>query len=140
MLLQSRNLTVPEKVILRGHTTSAAPFLQVTSAFIQQGILVLLQLCTPAVDVTIYYANQTTGILPDPGADKGGEGKSKRAEKYIWNEQNERKARRASGDNVLPDQFQTVASVLASDWCQKNTSFLASIRSRNGGDRLELVW
>ena len=26
------------------------------------------------------------GILGDPGADKGGEGKSKRAEKYIWNE------------------------------------------------------
>ena len=25
-------------------------------------------------------------ILGDPGADKGGEGKSKRAEKYIWNE------------------------------------------------------
>ena len=22
-------------------------------------------------------------------------------------------------DNVLPDQFQTVAAVLASDWCQK---------------------
>ena len=64
--MQSRNLTVPEKVILRGHTASAAPFLQVTSAFIQQGILVLLQLCTPAVDVTIYYANQTTGILGDP--------------------------------------------------------------------------
>ena len=54
VLLQSRNLTVPEKVILRGHTTSAAPFLQVTSAFIQQGLLVLLQLCTPAVDVTLF--------------------------------------------------------------------------------------
>ena len=26
-------------------------------------------------------------ILGDPGADKGGEGKSKRAEKYIWNEE-----------------------------------------------------
>ena len=40
--------------------------------------------------------------------------------------------KRAPGDNVLPDQFQTVAAVLASDWCQKNTS-------QNGGDRLELV-
>ena len=28
----------------------------------------------------------TQGILGDPGADKGGEGKSKRAEKYIRNE------------------------------------------------------
>ena len=27
------------------------------------------------------------GILGDPGADSGGEGKSKRAEKYIWNEE-----------------------------------------------------
>ena len=61
MLLQSRNLTVPEKLILRGYTTTAAPVLQVTSALIEQGILVLLQLCTPAVDVRIYYANQTTG-------------------------------------------------------------------------------
>ena len=26
-------------------------------------------------------------ILGDPGEDKGGEGKSKRAEKYIWNEE-----------------------------------------------------
>ena len=26
-------------------------------------------------------------ILRDPGADKGGEGKSKRAGKYIWNEE-----------------------------------------------------
>ena len=27
------------------------------------------------------------GILGDPGADKGGKGKSKRVEKYIWNEE-----------------------------------------------------
>ena len=27
----------------------------------------------------------------------------------------------------LTDQFQTVAAVLASDWCQKNTSFLLPI-------------
>ena len=32
-------------------------------------------------------------------------------------------ARRAPGDNVLPDQFQTVAAVLASDWCQKTQVF-----------------
>ena len=29
----------------------------------------------------------------------------------------------------------TVAAVLASDWCQKNTSFLAPIRGQNRGDR-----
>jgi len=39
------------------------------------------------------YANLKSGeirvkdILGDPGADKGGEGKSKRAEKYIWHEE-----------------------------------------------------
>ena len=43
MLLQSCNLTVPEKLILRGYTTTAVPVLQVTSALIEQGILVLLQ-------------------------------------------------------------------------------------------------
>ena len=61
-------------------------------------------------------------ILGDPGADSGGEGKSKQAEKYGTKEK-QRTARRAPGDNVLPDQFQTVAAVLASDWCQKNTKF-----------------
>ena len=40
----------------------------------------------------------------------------------------------------LTSPVPTVAAVLASDWCQKNTSFLAPIRSQNGGDRLELVW
>ena len=29
----------------------------------------------------------TQSILGDPGADKGGKGKSKRVEKYIWNEE-----------------------------------------------------
>ena len=42
--------------------------------------------------------------------------------------------------NVLPDQFQTVAAILPSDWAEKHKSFLAPIRSQNGGDRLELVW
>ena len=47
--------------------------------------------------------------------------------------------RRAPG-TIVPDQLQTVAAVLASDWCQKTCVFLAPIRSQNGGDRLELVW
>ena len=34
----------------------------------------------------------------------------------MWREEKKRTARRAPGDNVLPDQFQTVAAVLASDW------------------------
>ena len=69
----------------------------------------------------------------------GGEGKSKRTEKF-WHEEKQRTARRAPADNVLPDQFQTVAAVLPSDWAEKLKSFLAPIRSQNGGDRLELVW
>ena len=40
----------------------------------------------------VFDLNETTSspfnfILGDPGADKGGEGKPKRAEKYIWNEE-----------------------------------------------------
>ena len=51
----------------------------------------------------------------------------------------EKKARRAPGDNVLRDQFQTVAAILASDWCQKTFVFFCPIKRQNGGDRLELV-
>ena len=46
---------------------------------------------------------------------------------------------KSPGDNVLPDQFQTVAAVLTSDWAEKHKRFLAPIRSQNGGDRLELA-
>ena len=58
----------------------------------------------------------------------------------IWNEEKKRTARRAPGDNVLPHQFQTVAVVVVSDWCQKTFVFLCPIRRQNGGDRLKLVW
>ena len=34
--------------------------------------------------------------------------------------------------NVLPDQFQTVAAVLASDWCQKTCVFLHNYLSYSG--------
>ena len=43
-------------------------------------------------------------------------------------EKKERTARRAPGDNVLPDQFQTVAAVMASDWCQKTCVFLRNLQ------------
>ena len=66
-------------------------------------------------------------ILGDPGADSGDEGKSKRVEKCGPKKSKERRARRAHGDNVLPDQFQTLAAVLAFDWCQKTCVFLAPI-------------
>ena len=64
----------------------------------------------------------------DPVADSGGEGKSERAEKMA-----RRKVLRGEEsprDNVLPDQFQTVAVVLASDWCQKTFEFFCPIRGQ----------
>ena len=76
-------------------------------------------------------------ILGDPGADSRGKAKFKQAEKYGTKESKERPEEPLK---TIPDQFQTVPAVLASDWCQKNTSFLAPIRSQNGGDRLEVVW
>ena len=57
---------------------------------------------------------KTPGILGDPGADSGGEGKSKRAEKHGTKKSKERG--------------------------KSSNSSLAPIRSQNGGDRLELVW
>ena len=77
-------------------------------------------------------------ILGDLGADSGDEGKSKRRENMA--RRKKRTARRAPGDNILPAQFQTVAVVLASDWCQKTFVFFCPIRRQNDGDRLELVW
>ena len=35
----------------------------------------------------VVLPHELLSILGDPGADKGGEGKSKRVEKYIWNEE-----------------------------------------------------
>ena len=64
-------------------------------------------------------------ILGDPGADSRGEGKSKRAGKYGAKKSKERRE-----ENVLPDQFQTVAAVLPSGWCQKTLCFSAQSEGR----------
>ena len=69
----------------------------------------------------------------------GAREKSKRAEKNGTKKSKERREE-PPGDNVLPDQLHTVAAVLPSDWAEKHKSFLAPIRSQNGGDCLELVW
>ena len=100
-------------------------------------------------------------ILGDPGADSRGERKSKQAGKYGTKKSKERREEPLGTMSyqtsskwsppfwlligvrktyVLPDQFQMVTVVPASDWCQKTCVFLAPIRSQNGGDRLELVW
>ena len=58
----------------------------------------------------------------------------------IWHEEKKRTVRRAPGENVLPDQFQTVVVILASDQCQKTFVFFCPIGRQNGSDCLELVW
>ena len=65
-------------------------------------------------------------ILGDPGADSGREGKSKRAKKY---DTKNSKERREKPQGTM--SYQTSS---------KHKSFLAPIRSQDGGDRLELVW
>ena len=42
-------------------------------------------------------------------------------------EEKSRTTRRAPGDKVLTDQFQTAGVVLASDWCHKTFVFLCPI-------------
>ena len=65
-------------------------------------------------------------ILGDPGAVSGDGEKSKTGEKNSGEEKS-RTRRRAPGDNVLTDQFQTVRPVLASDWSQKTFVFFCPI-------------
>ena len=52
--------------------------------------------------------------------------KLNRREKNLGKEKS-RTRRRAHGDKVLMDQFQTVRLVLASDWCQKTIVFFCPI-------------
>ena len=56
-------------------------------------------------------------ILRDPGADKGGEGKSKWVEKYGTKKSKERR------EEPPGTKFQMVTAVLAADWCQKTFVF-----------------
>ena len=56
-----------------------------------------------------------------------GTGKSLKRAKKNSGEEKSRTWRRAPGDKVLKDQFQTVAVVLAFDWCQKSFVFFCPI-------------
>ena len=56
-------------------------------------------------------------------------GKSKRANEN-GDEEKHSRARRAPGDTLLPDQFQTVGVILNSDWCQKFLVFFCPIRGQ----------
>ena len=74
-------------------------------------------------------ASLLLGILGDPGANRGGKGKSKQ-EKENGNEEKHSQARRTPGDMFLPGQFQTVGVILNSDWCQKFFVFFCPIRGQ----------
>ena len=77
-------------------------------------------------------------ILGDPGADSGDEGKSKRAEKCGTKKSKERRE-----EPLGTMSYQTSSKRSPPFWLligARKTSFLAPIRSQNGGDRLELVW
>ena len=56
-----------------------------------------------------------------------GTGKSLKRAKKNSGEEKSRTRRRAPGDKVLTDQFQTARPVLASDWCQKTFVFFCPI-------------
>ena len=90
-----------------------------------------------ATDLTILKPSFLPGnILGDPGADSGDEGKSKRAEKYGTKKSKERRE-----EPLGTMSYMTSSKRSPPFWLLIGaTSFLAPIRSQNGGHRLELVW
>ena len=68
-----------------------------------------------------------TSFKGDPGANRGGNRKSKRAKKN-GDEERHSRAKRAPGDMFLPDQFQKVGIIRNSDWCQKFFMIFCPIR------------
>ena len=101
-----------------------------TKALLLDYITTLLKrfddLCVPKykADSFTFLSLMALSILGDPGADRGGKGKSKRA-KENGDEEKHSTARRVPGDKFLPDQFQTAEVILNSDWCQKFFVFSA---------------
>ena len=85
------------------------------------------------------HQNGPSQILGDPGADSGGEGTSKRLEKYGTKKSKERRK-----EPLATMSYQASSKRSPPFWLligqKKHESFLAPIRSQNGGDRLELVW
>ena len=68
----------------------------------------------------LWPSSETQGQLVGAGKSVNGREKNSCAEKS-------RATRRAPGDKVLTDQFQTAGVVLASDWCHKTLVFLCPI-------------
>ena len=82
---------------------------------------------------------QCWAILGDPGADSGGEGKSKQAEKYGM-----KKSKGQREEPLGTISYQTSSQQSLPFWlligARKLLCFLAPIRSQSYGDCLELVW
>ena len=89
---------------------------------------------------TTCHSIEALVILGDPGADSGDEGKSKRPKRCGTKKRKERREEPLGTMSYQTSSKRSPPFCLASDWCQKTCVFLAPIRSRNGGDRLELVW
>ena len=82
-------------------------------------------------NLVVNSSSETQGQIV--GARESLNGQKNMARRKIKNGEN------SPWDNVLPDQFKTVAAVLTSDWCQKTFVFFCPITRQDGGDRLELV-
>ena len=67
-----------------------------------------------------------------------GAGKSQNGRKNSGEEKSRRR-RRAPGDKVLKDQFQTVRLVLASDWCQKTFVFFCPIAEQQDQESFRVL-
>ena len=78
-------------------------------------------------------------ILGDPGADSGGEGKSKQAEKY-----GTKKSKERPEEPLLTMSYQTSSKRSPPFWlligAGKKQVFWHQSEARTGGDCLELVW
>ena len=68
-----------------------------------------------------------------------GAGKSQNGRKKNLGEEKSRRRRRAPGDKVLKDQFQTVRLVLASDWCQKTFVFFCPIAEQQDQESFRVL-
>ena len=73
---------------------------------------------------TEHASSETEGQLVGAGKSLNGREKNSGEEKS-------RTTRRAPGDKVLTDKFQTVGVVLASDWCHKTFVFLCPIKEQH---------
>ena len=89
------------------------------------GFLYLFLLTSRLVKTFLF---NSPAILGDPGAECGGKGKSKQAGKYGTKKSKERLEEPLGTMSYQTSSKRSPPSaILASDWCQKNKSFLSCI-------------